>query len=167
MQVLIFFCFLIISISACGPHSTPHPPELGSSLAGIQDQKYQLKLEEVAGTSGTYEFKTCVSNTPHCVAAFQGLGGEAITFKLETLTHRALTKSEKTRLLRLQNQWHSYQTQLNMQKGLQIGGAVASGAVVMGGAGKVIRAGDAYLTAGKEYSLLKTDFDLYRSLEKK
>ena len=153
-------------------------PENTSSLRGVYDEKYLLRLSKKPGTSGLYYFEAClVKSSGHealpdsCVGALKDAGLEDITFSLKALNTMSLSDDEKQQLNALHVRWKVYQKTLNRaasdQKSLEqlnkAGGVIIGGGAMVASVANSNLARD-FVKKNSEYKTRKTHLtEIYKS----
>ena len=120
----LLLCFL--ALNACGDLSQGSFPEKASKLQGVYDEKFSLRLAEVAPGSTHYRFESCWSlestAAKKCVPAFLGPEREDVTFVLEDLSQMVQGSERTLKQASVLLDWQAYKAALSTRQG-QVGGA--------------------------------------------
>ena len=143
---------VVLSLSACHGVS-PYLDSGGSSLKGVYDENYVLKLAKVGVSEDLHHFITCPTQVfmdknnsklkpeESCVAAIRTSDKKSVTFEIDDIpmVQLALTDREKKAYLARQKEWKEYRRAQEAYKN-----RVAKDAVIIGAG---VGAGASYLGA--------------------
>ena len=144
-SLTLFTVGLVLALSSCR-NTALKLASGGSTLQGVYDDDYSLRIGRVSGESNLYQFETCLtqvhlskkgstlSSEESCVPALQERG-ESITFNAVPAADKLILGEEEQRsLLKMQREWGEYKKKQKDFLPYQQAGATLGGAVVIGNA---------------------------------
>ena len=134
---------LALSVSSCR-NTALKLGSGGSTLQGVYDDEYSLRIGRVSGEANLYQFETCftaahlskqgssLSPEKSCVPALLEDRGESITFNVIPAADKlALSEEEQRSLLKMQREWGEYREKQAYFNPIRvIGGVSGAGAVI-------------------------------------
>ena len=175
-SLALFMIILALSLSACR-NTSLNPGQEGSSLQGVYDDDYLLRMGRVSGESNLYQFETCFTAVhlskqgnslgpeESCVPALLDGSGESITFNIIPASDKlALSEEEQRNLLKMQSKWGAYKARQKDFKTSEVIGATiggVAGGVVIGNTASMVglhrKAQSGLLQAEERYQKIWND----------